>query len=70
MGQGQPKYRRSSSQKRMHREASYKFTPVTIVECPRCHEPKIPHRVCLHCGYYRDMEVIAMKEPEAKTKKT
>ncbi len=66
MGQGQPKYRRSHSQKRMHREASYKFTPVTINECPRCHEPKLPHRVCLNCGYYNGMEIIALKEEEKK----
>lgn len=68
MGQGQPKYRRSSSQKRMHQRASYKFTPVTIVECPRCHEPKLPHRVCLHCGHYKDMEVIAMAPEKAEKK--
>jgi len=35
------------------------------VECPRCHEPKLPHRVCAHCGYYNGRQVIEVKEEEA-----
>ncbi|MEL7667305.1 MAG: 50S ribosomal protein L32 [Actinomycetota bacterium] len=26
--------------------------------CPQCHEPKLPHRVCLSCGYYDGKEII------------
>ena len=26
--------------------------------CPECGQPKAPHRVCPHCGYYKDKEVI------------
>jgi large subunit ribosomal protein L32 len=29
-----------------------------LSECPNCHEPKVPHRVCLKCGMYKGREVI------------
>ena len=31
-------------------------------ECPQCHEPKPPHRVCPNCGYYRGRQVRAVDE--------
>jgi len=37
---------------------------VTVSECPRCHEPKLPHRICTHCGYYGDLEVLQVTEEE------
>ena len=33
-----------------------------IVECPQCHEKKLSHRVCKHCGYYNGVQVIDMTE--------
>jgi large subunit ribosomal protein L32 len=27
--------------------------------CPKCHEPKLPHRVCPNCGYYDGKEVVS-----------
>jgi large subunit ribosomal protein L32 len=35
-----------------------------VTECPHCHEPKLPHRACPHCGYYNGMEIIEVKEEE------
>ncbi len=29
--------------------------------CPRCKEPKLPHRVCVTCGHYGKREVINME---------
>jgi large subunit ribosomal protein L32 len=26
--------------------------------CPQCHSPKLPHRVCPECGYYKGKEVV------------
>jgi len=34
----------------------------TVVECPHCHEPKLPHHVCPHCGRYKGKEIIEIKE--------
>jgi len=31
-------------------------------ECPNCHEPKVPHRACPHCGQYKGREVIEVAE--------
>lgn len=36
--------------------------PAGIVECPQCHEKKLSHRVCKHCGYYNGVQVIDMTE--------
>jgi large subunit ribosomal protein L32 len=60
---GVPKYRRSRREKRNHR-AHLRMSRVTVSECPRCHEPKLPHRVCTHCGYYRGMEILKVVEEE------
>jgi large subunit ribosomal protein L32 len=35
---------------------------VGLSECPQCHEPKAPHHVCAHCGYYRGRQARAVKE--------
>ena len=39
-------------------------TPLSLAECPNCHEKKLPHRACPHCGYYKGREVI---DTSAKT---
>ena len=33
-----------------------------LSECPHCHEPKPPHRVCPNCGYYRGRQARAVEE--------
>lgn len=30
--------------------------------CPECSEPKLPHRACPHCGYYKGRVVIKTEE--------
>ncbi|QPJ65861.1 MAG: 50S ribosomal protein L32 [Candidatus Nitrohelix vancouverensis] len=30
-------------------------------ECPQCHEMKRPHHICLHCGFYKDKEVMEVE---------
>jgi large subunit ribosomal protein L32 len=34
------------------------LTGPALSECPQCHKPKVPHRVCPSCGYYRGQEVV------------
>lgn len=52
-----PKQRRTSSA-RDKRRANHKLEATNTAECPQCHEPKLPHRVCPSCGYYNGKEVI------------
>ena len=32
-----------------------------LVPCPKCHELRLPHRVCPSCGNYKGIEVIEHK---------
>lgn len=40
------------------RRAQHKISPAAINECPRCHSPRRPHRVCGVCGTYSGREVM------------
>lgn len=33
-----------------------------VGECPRCHEPKLPHRVCKNCGFYNGRDILKLEE--------
>lgn len=57
-----PKYKTSRSRTR-RRRSHLALVPISLSECPRCHEPKLPHRVCTACGTYRGREVLKIKEP-------
>jgi len=58
-----PKYRTSRSKGRMRR-THYGASVMASMECPHCHELKLPHRVCPHCGYYNGMEIVAVSKEE------
>lgn len=45
--------RKMSKARRDSRRANWKLTAPGLVECPQCHEMKMPHRVCPECGYYK-----------------
>lgn len=49
--------RRHSKRRTSNRRAHHFLSKVTLVACPNCHEMKQPHRVCLHCGYYKGRAV-------------
>lgn len=42
------------------RRATHKLSAPTLNPCTRCGSPKLPHRVCIHCGYYKGKEIIPM----------
>ena len=46
------------------RRANWKLDKPAVMECPRCHEVKLPHRVCKSCGYYNGRQVVEVKEAE------
>ncbi len=51
-----------SKARRDKRRANWKLSVPGMVECPKCHEFKMPHRVCKACGYYNGKEVIKVDE--------
>ncbi len=54
--------RKTSQSKRDKRRTHYKANPVTVVACPNCKEPKLPHAVCPKCGMYRGKKYLEVKE--------
>jgi large subunit ribosomal protein L32 len=50
--------KRQSRTRRDKRRAQHKVSAARLNECPRCHSPRLPHRVCPTCGTYAGREVI------------
>lgn len=59
--------RRQSHARKNKRRSQYKIKPIQVIECPKCHSPKLPHRVCPNCGNYKDKLVLPPKKEEKKT---
>ena len=56
-----PKHKTSKSRRDMRKSQQLKLKPMTTSKCSHCGEPKLPHRVCIHCGFYKGKEVISHK---------
>ena len=54
--------RRHSRTRSSKRRANDFLTTRSTTTCQRCGADKLPHRVCLECGYYRDKEVIEVEK--------
>ena len=61
-----PKHKVSKQRGNKRFASNYKVAVPTLVECPQCHELKVPHKVCAKCGYYDGKLVVDKTEP-AKT---
>lgn len=57
------KYSKSRQGKR---RSHLKLSPPAMDECPHCHSPKSPHRVCPNCGWYGDREALEVKPSKKK----
>jgi large subunit ribosomal protein L32 len=53
-----PKQKQAKARTRKRR-AQHRISPAAYNECPQCHSPRLPHRVCPTCGTYAGREVIA-----------
>jgi large subunit ribosomal protein L32 len=58
-----PTHRHTRS-RRDKRRANWRLETPSIVLCPECQEPKLPHRVCQNCGSYRGRKIIEVIEKE------
>jgi large subunit ribosomal protein L32 len=54
--------RRHSKRRTSLRRAHDSLTRAALAECPNCHEPKLPHRVCPKCGKYKGREIVEVVE--------
>jgi large subunit ribosomal protein L32 len=54
--------RRHSAARTGKRRAHDALRRPGVAECPNCHETKLPHRACMHCGYYKGREVVEVAE--------
>lgn len=52
-----PKQRQSHSRTNKRR-SQHKIVPPSLSTCPKCGEPRLPHRVCGSCGSYAGREVV------------
>jgi large subunit ribosomal protein L32 len=56
-----PKRRHSKARTRKRRAHDALRQPQTSI-CPNCQEPRMPHRVCPKCGFYKGREVVQVEE--------
>jgi len=54
--------RRTSKARRDRRRSHHALDAPAQSACPNCHEAKLAHRVCPHCGHYRGKQVVAVEE--------
>jgi large subunit ribosomal protein L32 len=54
--------RKVSRRRRGNRRSHQALRTASLVECPQCHELRLPHRVCPHCGTYRGVEVVEVEK--------
>ncbi len=55
-----PKKKHSKGRTRRKR-AHNSLRPLSLAQCPQCRNPKLPHRMCPHCGYYNGREVVPVE---------
>jgi len=56
-----PKGKISRARRDKRRAQNWKIKWPQLVNCPRCHELTLPHKVCRTCGYYNG-QIIILKE--------
>lgn len=54
--------RRTSKQRKRKRRTHYKANAVALQPCPRCGDPRRPHRVCPSCGFYAGKKAVEVGE--------
>lgn len=56
-----PKRKVSKARKNKRRSNVWKIAAPAFSTCSKCGELKVPHRVCGHCGYYKDRQVLEIE---------
>ncbi len=53
---------KTSRAKRDKRRSHHHLTAPTVMECPECHNLKLPHIACPSCGFYKGRQVVKPRE--------
>lgn len=61
-----PKRRKSRARRDSRRAHLMNIDIPNFSTCPQCRRDKLPHRVCLHCGFYKGVEVVDVLARERK----
>ena len=56
-----PKQRQSHARTNKRR-SQHKAEMPGLRHCPRCHSPRLPHRVCPTCGTYAGREIVVQTD--------
>lgn len=64
-----PKRKHSKARRDKRRSANSKLFMADLSVCPQCKNPRLPHRVCPHCGYYNGKPVVIIEAKEKPKKK-
>ena len=59
--------RKTAHARQGERRSHMKIEAASLVNCPQCNTPKLPHHACTNCGVYNGREVIEIKTPNKKT---
>jgi len=59
--------RKISKARKGERRSHLHVVTLTLVECPSCHNPMPPHRVCPTCGKYRGRDVLHLEGTKKKS---
>ncbi|NSW76241.1 MAG: 50S ribosomal protein L32 [Candidatus Atribacteria bacterium] len=53
---------KTSRCRRNKRRTHWVIKAPKLSECPHCHLPKLPHRICPECGYYQGRQVLKVEK--------
>lgn len=53
---------RSSNARKNSRRSHHAKKPKNVSACLNCKSPRVPHRICPHCGFYAGRAVIHATE--------
>lgn len=54
--------RRTSKSRKLKRRTHHRAAMPAIQACPRCGDPRRPHRVCPSCGFYAGKKRIEVED--------
>jgi len=53
-----PKKKTSKSKSRSRRASAWSLKAPARSTCPNCRQVKVPHTVCLNCGWYKGRQAL------------